>query len=266
MVLSVGEIISELAKLLNQYQKPQDFLDIMRVYERVKPGYLIDFDNQNDKQQALYIFKRDIAPLVEALGLFMSYKHGGYITYDKHLHKKWEGFTFLLKSKQKGHFFLGYPLCCEMAWNNSHNLFWFSMYDILKRIVADKDQIASKTFTEFLIVRSIVPHFPCTVTCHPSREWAMRLKRVNDRYAPFLPASYFSQEQESRKQTDFKNFKSIRMQGVQKIFKKSLPFLMKTRDIFHLDDAFFSNVEAFLAAPQQHEHLLAEIEAYMKRY
>lgn len=254
------DTIKELAFLCKKYDKVEHFMDIMYVYDKVKPGYLVDFENEG--RAALVLFKSEIAPLLQELGLFVSYRHGGYITYDSKLYKQWDSIIgFYFKEKQKGKYFLGYPSCCELAWHNSGNLLIFSIYDTLKRIIVENDTAALNKWRNFIIVRATVPHFPCTVQCPNSAAQVAKFRKVQQKYAPLAP-SYSAERSLAAKQVAIDNLKAINHQGVRTIFGKSLPFLVATKSTFHLDNHFFENIEEFIANPDS--KLIARMEAYIK--
>lgn len=265
MVFTKQNLIQQLATILVQYDKPDNFMDIMYVYERVKLGYLIGFDNQEHKREIIYTFKKEIAPLLEGLGLFISYKHGGYITYDRKLYQNWNStITFYFKRNQKGSYFLGYPICCETAWNNSPNLLSFSIYNILKRFLVEKDRKSRDLFIQFLMMRTTAPHFPCTVTCRESIQWGGKLRTVQKKYAGFLPADYFAEKEQFTKENTYDTVRTLSHAGVQRVFHKSLPFLRKNRQLFHLDDHFFQSAEDPVTDEAAFLKLVARMGVYLK--
>ena len=248
------EAISKLAGILRKYGYPESFLQIMDVYEKVKPGFLF----QTEKSKMLYdIIERP----VKELDLFITPKHGLYVTYDPKRFRSWKNpISYKLKGKQLGSFYLGYPKCCEFAFN-SHlvRLFGFHTYYILKKALADKDSKALKRFkTFFKDLMELEEYGPCVVGCPETHKRAVKFRAVRKKYSSFLPSGYIKRRKKEAKEFLIENLELVKSGKSRKLFRKELPLIKKNAKTFHLRKDFFKEIESLLENPNSKKELISK--------
>jgi len=245
------ENIIKLAEILNEYGKSHhyylwhDFMQIMYVLKKVKTGYWAQTDDKKELEM--------IAPYVKSLGLYISFKHQGYITYNKSKYNSWNGPWFGVKRKNIGTFYLGYPHCCEAAYiqigpfSNAH------IYYILKQILVDRNIHAYKTLKQYIGDMVFLEEYtPCTLHCEESHKRAERFKNVFLEFKGLLPQNYLGQRRKEVIESMIKGISDIENPPIMEQFKKhSLPKLEKHhyKHLFKLEDEFYKEIESAMANP-----------------
>jgi hypothetical protein len=250
------KIINKLVMILNKYGDADNFFQLMLVYERVKPGFLVQYYYPHEKK----VFKREIVPLLKELGFYVSFKHQGYVTFDKKSYKSWNGFRYYIHKNKFASHYLGYPKYCEEG--TTLNTFSLSAYHILKRIVIDKDQKYNLKLKEYLKFGKEIEWVPCTLTCHKTYQKAIIWKKVYNEFSQLMPNNFSALKFEIAKErlkNYLKNFSHIHQ--INKM-KKALPLLKSKRATYGLSDDFFDDIEEFINNPNMNR--LAELEAYVK--
>ncbi len=256
-------IIIQLAEILNRFNAAEHFLQLMLVYKKVKKGY---FPQTNDDAQTKKFFENDITPLLRDLGLYVSFKHGGYVTYDKELYKSWDGFGFYVRKRKFGSYYLGYPNCCELRYNLTDQLLSFHVYYIIQRILINKDRKASAKLDMHIGDLSEIEEYqPCVVGCPKTHQRAQAFREVRKEFSSFLPSDYLAKREKIAKESLLDSLKPINYQYTQRTMKKLLPLLKKNdlRHLFQLDDQFFEEVEEFLDNPNSKKEMVARAVAFI---
>ncbi|MBW2982123.1 hypothetical protein KY343_04545 [Candidatus Woesearchaeota archaeon] len=255
-------IIEELARILNGYNAANSFLQIMFVYKKVKTGFFVQGE-ENKEVRAVF---RQIIPLVKNLGLYVSSKHGGYITHDYSLYKSWNGSGFYFKKTNLGSFYLGYPECCETQFIMAPDLIGFSIYYTLKRVLIDRDKEAAAKFDMlFKDLMEVEEYHPCVVGCPETHKRAEVFKGIRKEFSSFIPSDYMVKQKEAVRNIILDILRTVNFRNVQRRFKKNLPLLKKRNlsELFSLTDDFFKEIEELLANPQAKKKLLAKEEAFI---
>jgi len=254
--------IEELAGILNKYNAAKSFLQIMFVYKKVKPGFFVQAEENREAGSVL----NQITPLIKDLGLYVSSKHGGYITHDYALFKSWNGFGFYIEKKNLGSFYLGYPKCCETQFIIAPDLIGFSIYYNLKKVLIDNDKKAAAKFDMlFKDLMEVEEYHPCVVGCPETHKRAEVLKGIRKEFSSFIPSDYMAKQKEIIRETVLEILRAVNFRNVQRKFRKSLSLLKKRNlsELFSLNDNFFKEIEEFLDNPKSKKELLAKEEAFI---
>ncbi len=257
------QIITQLADLLKQYNAPHHFLQLIFVYKKVKKGY---FPQTQNNSQVKNLFENEVTPLLRELGLYVSFRHSGYVTYDANLYQSWNGLGFHFKKRKFGSYYLGYPDCCELRYNITEQLLSFHLYYIIKRILLDKDKEAAAKFDMFLEdLMEIEEYQPCVVGCPKTNRRAQAFREIRKEFSQFLPSNYMAKRKEIAKESALDMLKPVNFRYTQHKMKKVLPLLKKEgiKDLFQLDENFFQEVEEFLENPQSKKEMIARAEAFI---
>jgi len=256
--------ISELANKLNGYGASKDFLQIMLVYNKIKNGY---FPQTNDKLEVKHIFESEITPLLKQLGLYVSFKHGGYVTYDEKKYKSWDGWGFHFKKKEFGSYYLGYPKCCELRFNLFPQLLSFHLYYIVKKILIDKDNNAVSKLERYIEDGIETEEYQsCVIGCPNHHQRAQSFNQVRKQLSALLPKNYVAKYRMIVKNSLLDLLKSINQKHSQNKMRNSLIVLKskKMREIFRLEEEFFIEIEELIRNPASKRELIAREEAYLK--
>jgi hypothetical protein len=254
--MSKIETIAKLANLYNTYGLTRDFLEVMYVYEKVKVGYTPQLDGNKE----LLIFKEKFFPYLKELGLFVSFKHGGYVTNNGHLFKSWNGWRYYFKSKLLGSYYLGYPDCCQWGFSLTGTvLYGLTLYLALKKILKNKSR------NDLVDLKSIqlAFHKPCTVYCRKTKELAPRFVAVYEKYKQILKPGFLAKRKLRIKDYLLNDLQGISKKVIQDNLKRKIKQIHKLRSVFDLDESFFEEAKQFLNNPDN--KFIAEMEIFVKK-
>lgn len=153
------------------------------VMENVKPGFWL----QKIDRKSL----KKIRNVSGWFDLYVSKKHGGYVTKDKTLYKSWNRiFGFELDAEK----YIGYPACCVEHHNTkaSKEKLFTDIYILIKLVKENRMQLHS--FREIMLPMLLLNHMPCKATCRESHDLGVMYLKVLNKYGwlveDLLPAFY----------------------------------------------------------------------------
>jgi len=253
------ETIKKIAEILAKYEEDRSYIELMAVYDGVKPGFLA----QSDKMIEVLI------PYLPALGMFYSKKHEGFVTKNKDLFESWEGLVYYWHDKIKkdfGSFYLGYPKCCVEQYNESPGEIQ-SLYYFFFTQKALKDGSISKTMKEYFQMVTYLPSYrPCKLSCKESEELSGKMRKIVDKYGPYLKMNYEKENYESRKAGFADSLDLWRNKHAIKAQRKEiLPGLEKWQRHNHVEEEFKSFARNFFANPEAYKEILQTCIDYIKK-
>jgi len=152
---------------------------------------------------------QDTKPYLDALGLKISYKHGGYITKRKGRVRSWNGLRYWIYSRRGtgAYHYFGYPLCCVTNYKENLDTNTLSLlYDLHK---SDSENITKYVYSRVELEEMV----PCTLYCEKSYERARKFKKTRKRYSKYMNTG--------------KKYQEMRLEKVRENILKSLKFYLE---------------------------------------
>jgi hypothetical protein len=123
-----------------------------------------------------------------SLGLYVSHRHGVYITKDESLYKKWNSPFFRFKHSLANEF-LGYPKCCVDAQDKDSSLKFMGIYTAVKDVLERGKNI--DYLRKFCFKFLYIDHKPHSLYCRESEQQESRYSGIVNRnlwlFEPIIP-------------------------------------------------------------------------------